>query len=175
MTLPHAPLAVPDSDPAAAPLPPPDSDDLICPAADIIDAAALCLRLDLAVATADDGKAVRVAAVRELGAARDAGNAALRAAFAARPRDARPLIRAQAWLTDGLILAALHVATSHLHPLPNPTSSERIAVLAVGGCGRAEMAPHSDVDLLFLTPYKVTPWAESVIESMLYMLWDLKL
>ena len=37
------------------------------------------------------------------------------------------------------------------------------------------MAPQSDVDLLFLTPYKITPWAESVIESMLYILWDLKL
>jgi [protein-PII] uridylyltransferase len=37
------------------------------------------------------------------------------------------------------------------------------------------MAPHSDVDLLFLTPWKITPWAESVIESMLYMLWDLRL
>ena len=32
------------------------------------------------------------------------------------------------------------------------------------------MAPQSDVDLLFLTPYKITPWAESVIESMLYIL-----
>jgi [protein-PII] uridylyltransferase len=48
-------------------------------------------------------------------------------------------------------------------------------VLAVGGYGRFEMAPFSDVDLLFLTPYKITPWAESVIESMLYMLWDLRL
>jgi [protein-PII] uridylyltransferase len=37
------------------------------------------------------------------------------------------------------------------------------------------MAPQSDVDLLFLTPWKITPWAESVIETMLYMLWDLKL
>jgi [protein-PII] uridylyltransferase len=36
------------------------------------------------------------------------------------------------------------------------------------------MAPHSDVDLLFLTPWKITPWAESVIESMLYILWDLR-
>ena len=31
------------------------------------------------------------------------------------------------------------------------------------------------MDLLFLTPYKITAWAESVIESMLYMLWDLRL
>ena len=37
------------------------------------------------------------------------------------------------------------------------------------------MAPHSDVDLLFLAPTKLTGWAESVIESTLYILWDLKL
>ncbi len=50
-----------------------------------------------------------------------------------------------------------------------------MTILAVGGYGRAEMAPQSDVDLLFLTPWKITPWAESVIETMLYLLWDLKL
>jgi [protein-PII] uridylyltransferase len=37
------------------------------------------------------------------------------------------------------------------------------------------MAPFSDVDLMFLTPYKQTPWGESVIEAVLYILWDLKL
>ena len=37
------------------------------------------------------------------------------------------------------------------------------------------MAPFSDVDLLFLTPYKQTPWGESLIESVLYCLWDLRL
>ena len=47
--------------------------------------------------------------------------------------------------------------------------------MAVGGYGRAEMAPFSDVDLLFLTPYKQTAWGESVIESVLYTLWDLRL
>ncbi|MGB4829631.1 MAG: [protein-PII] uridylyltransferase, partial [Paracoccaceae bacterium] len=98
----------------------------------------------------------------------------LEAAFAAHPQDARPLITAQAYLTDGLVTTALAVA-QHLHPLPNPTEAERIAVLAVGGYGRAEMAPQSDVDLLFLTPWKITPWAESMIETMLYLLWDLKL
>ena len=62
-----------------------------------------------------------------------------------------------------------------LHPLPNPTEGEKLTLIAVGGYGRGEMAPFSDNDLLFLTPYKITAWAESVIETMLYMLWDLKL
>ena len=67
------------------------------------------------------------------------------------------------------------IATQKIHRNPNPTEAERLAVMAVGGYGRGEMAPFSDVDLLFLTPYKITAWAESVIESMLYILWDLKL
>ena len=37
------------------------------------------------------------------------------------------------------------------------------------------MAPFSDVDLLFITPYKQTAWGESLIESVLYCLWDLRL
>ena len=121
-----------------------------------------------------DPRAARAVAVRHLGAARVAGNAHLEAVFKAHPIDARALITAQAALTDVLVRAALNVACL-LHPTPNPTEAERIAVLGVGGYGRAEMAPHSDVDLLFLTPWKITPWAESVIESMLYILWDLKL
>jgi [protein-PII] uridylyltransferase len=117
----------------------------------------------------------RAIAVRHLAAARATANALLQAGFAAEPRRARALVTAQSDLTDTLVATTLAVALNHLHPLPNPTESERVAVLAVGGYGRAEMAPHSDVDLLFLTPWKITPWAESVIESMLYMLWDLKL
>ncbi len=35
------------------------------------------------------------------------------------------------------------------------------------------MAPSSDVDLLFLLPYKQTAWGESIVESILYFLWDL--
>jgi [protein-PII] uridylyltransferase len=37
------------------------------------------------------------------------------------------------------------------------------------------MAPGSDVDLLFLLPYKQTAWSESVVEAILYTLWDLNL
>ncbi len=84
-------------------------------------------------------------------------------------------MRSYAWLTDQLVRTAWEVATQHLHPLPIPSENERLSVLGVGGYGRGEMAPHSDVDLLFLTPWKISPRAESVIESMLYILWDLRL
>ena len=63
----------------------------------------------------------------------------------------------------------------HLYPAQNPSSGERLAVVATGGYGRGTLAPGSDVDLLFLLPYKQTAWSESVVEAMLYVLWDLKL
>ncbi len=122
-----------------------------------------------------DAAGLRARTVGLLREALDSGSAAIAAALAERPFDAHPAVRAQAWLTDCVVQTVFDVATRHLHPLNSPTSGERLALLAVGGYGRFEMAPHSDVDLLFLTPYKITPWAESVIESMLYMLWDLRL
>ena len=127
-----------------------------------------------ALPKAPDAKAARALVVAELQAAKSTAAAGFEAAFSAAPRQARALITAQAALTDVLVQVTL-AAAMRLHPLPNPTEAERIAVLGVGGYGRAEMAPQSDVDLLFLTPWKITPWAESVIETMLYMLWDLKL
>ncbi len=65
--------------------------------------------------------------------------------------------------------------TTHLYPVPNRTAAERLAILAVGGYGRAEMAPHSDIDIAFITPMRRSPWCEQVIEAMLYLLWDLGL
>ena len=41
--------------------------------------------------------------------------------------------------------------------------------------GRGELAPSSDLDLLFLRAYKPTAFTESVTEYMLYMLWDMGL
>ncbi|WP_126975062.1 [protein-PII] uridylyltransferase [Frigidibacter oleivorans] len=139
------------------------------------DLAALCADLDAAVAGAAPGSNLRQLAVEHLAETRRAALLAIEADFALHPRLAGATVRAYAALTDVTVRAVFHMATTHLHPLPTPTDGERITVMAVGGYGRAEMAPFSDVDLLFLTPWKVTPWAESVVESMLYMLWDLKL
>ena len=78
-------------------------------------------------------------------------------------------------LIDALIVGLLDYATKALFRLPNPTEGERLALLAVGGYGRGELAPHSDVDLLFLHPYKITPHTEKLVEFLLYKLWDLGL
>ncbi len=131
-------------------------------------------RIAQAIEGQTDLRTARSNAARVLHDAKTLANRLLQDRFRAAPLAALPQIRAQADLTDALVRAAFEVVC-RLHPLPNPTASERIAVLAVGGYGRAEMAPYSDVDLLLLFPYKVTPWAENLVESLLYILWDLKL
>ncbi len=150
-------------------------DSLICPASDIYDRAAVAAALNAACSVGDDAKAIRAAAVDILSEARTKGRDAIKAAFLERPFAAWEATQSYSWLTDQLVCAAIVLVQDKLHRLPNPTQSERLSIVAVGGYGRGEMAPHSDVDLLFLTPYKITPWAESVIESTLYILWDLKL
>ncbi len=48
-----------------------------------------------------------------------------------------------------------------------------VALLAIGGYGRGELSPYSDVDILFLhDSARVTGEATEVIEQVLYMLWD---
>ncbi|KPQ05493.1 MAG: [protein-PII] uridylyltransferase GlnD [Rhodobacteraceae bacterium HLUCCA12] len=155
--------------------PPEPREPLICPQDEVLDIAALDAQLSQAMAGSADNRDRRTEAVRLLAKALKDGNEALRTAFLAAPRDARAYVRAQSWLTDSVVVSAFNVARLYLHPISNPTGAEQLALLAVGGYGRAEMAPFSDVDLLFLTPWKVTGWNESVVESTLYMLWDLKL
>ena len=76
-------------------------------------------------------------------------------------------------VTDEVVCALYDFTTVHVFRARNPTEGERLALMAVGGYGRGTLAPFSDLDLLFLRPYKQTAHAESVIEFMLYALWDL--
>ncbi|SER81824.1 UTP--GlnB (protein PII) uridylyltransferase, GlnD [Tranquillimonas rosea] len=172
MTLPQAASAAPVSEPA----PPDDThrapDSLICPARHIFDTAAVTAAIDRDAA---DGTPVRQAAVAHLRDALAAGREAIATAFAARPFAAREAVSSYSYLTDRVVALVFELATTRLHANPTPTEGEHLSVFAVGGYGRAEMAPFSDVDLLFVSPWKLTPWAESVIESMLYIFWDLHL
>jgi [protein-PII] uridylyltransferase len=74
---------------------------------------------------------------------------------------------------DELIRLIFDCTVAHVYRATNPSDAERMSIVATGGYGRGLLAPGSDIDLLFLLPYKQTPWGESVAEYMLYVLWDL--
>ncbi|MEO1489157.1 MAG: [protein-PII] uridylyltransferase, partial [Pseudomonadota bacterium] len=105
----------------------------------------------------------------------DRGRSELAQRLAEKPSAGHECTAGHAFLTDQLLRVIYDHVTTDLFPAPNRTAAERIAVLAVGGYGRSEMAPHSDIDIAFLTPMRRAPWCEQVIEAMLYLLWDLGL
>jgi [protein-PII] uridylyltransferase len=74
--------------------------------------------------------------------------------------------------TDDLLRVALEMSARWLAPAQPGQSLPTI--VAVGGYGRGMLAPFSDIDLLFLLPDKPPPGVERVVESLLYVLWDLK-
>ncbi len=135
--------------------------------------AELAVRLETLAASdrpvADLRPAVLDAAAEALALCR----AETRARFFAGSLNGTQLVAANAAMTDGLISALFEFTTGTVYPRANPTSGERMALVAVGGYGRAELAPHSDIDLLFLLPYKQNAYTEQVIEYILYLLWDL--
>ncbi|MFW5641921.1 MAG: nucleotidyltransferase domain-containing protein, partial [Roseicyclus sp.] len=175
MTPPQDALAVPVSDRNPRLTEPTEPGTLIVPPDAIFPAEAVRGRIDAACAGLQDPAGIRAATIAELQAANAAGRAAIEAAFDEMPLAARRSTRAWCHLTDCLVREVLHVAETRLHPNALPSEAERMAVMAVGGYGRGEMAPFSDVDLLFVTPWKMTAAVEKVIESALYMLWDLHL
>ena len=79
------------------------------------------------------------------------------------------------FVQDEIIRILYSAATRHLYRSPVPSGAERMAVVATGGYGRGLMAPESDIDLLFILPYKQTAWGEQVVEAILYCLWDMGL
>src|SRR5436305_7747947 len=79
------------------------------------------------------------------------------------------------FMQDELIRLLFEFAGQQLYRSHNPSEAERMAVVATGGYGRGLLAPGSDIDLLFLLPYKQTAWGESVAEAILYCLWDMGL
>src|SRR5437879_3000322 len=139
---------------------------------DIIDRRALAE--ELAQAIADSPALDRRMLLPPLKAALARGRDEIRRRFEADGTAARA-VREQSFLVDQLIRALYDLVTETIYPLGNPTAGEKMAIVAVGGYGRGELAPFSDVDLSFLLPYKQTPHTEQVIESLLYLLWDLGL
>ncbi|RFB79225.1 [protein-PII] uridylyltransferase [Methylovirgula sp. 4M-Z18] len=140
----------------------------------VLDRAAL--DADIAVlrkAHPHDNTAFRKAATERFKQALEEERARIRADFEAYPRGLLCAARL-ATLEDDLIRAIHDYVVRYIYPNQNPSSGERLSIVAVGGYGRGTLAPGSDIDLLFLLPYKQTPWCESVVETILYVLWDLR-
>ena len=86
------------------------------------------------------------------------------------------MARQIAAIYDDILTALYDYTVTHIIRVSNPTRRERMAFCVVGGNGRNEMAPYSDLDLLFLiADKKGSAFTEMVTEHMLYMLWDLNM
>src|ERR1700716_877854 len=79
------------------------------------------------------------------------------------------------FVQDEIIRILYAAATRHLYRSPIPSGAERMAVVATGGYGRGLMAPESDIDLLFILPYKQNARGEQVGAAILFCLGDMGL
>ncbi len=140
----------------------------------IIDRSALMQEIDNLIDEYHTPQTLRSASLALLKDALENGQTEIRRRFDQDEADGRLTAMSLAFLADQIIRVTHDIAALHLYPAANPTRTDRLTVAAVGGYGRGELAPHSDIDLLFLLPYKETPRQEQVIEFILYMLWDLK-
>ncbi|MXY40031.1 MAG: [protein-PII] uridylyltransferase [Rhodospirillaceae bacterium] len=144
----------------------------------IVDRRELVEQLDAVAGNAGDPSAVRVSVLNVLKAALEAGRLEVRQRF---DREADTALRghqcvqAHCFLVDQIVRVIYDFAYERVYPVANPTEGEKQAIVAVGGYGRGELAPQSDIDLLFLSNWKLTPHAEQIVEFLLYTLWDLGL
>ncbi|WP_174297637.1 [protein-PII] uridylyltransferase [Sphingomonas bacterium] len=167
------PISVPSGSAPTGDVSPPRCFSTLIDRDAIVDPVVLAARLS-ALPDADP-EPLRRAATLILKEALAHGRAEVERRLLVHPSRGLDAAAAQAWLVDQLLMQLAQLATTRLYPRPNPTAGERIVLVAVGGYGRGEMAPFSDVDIGFLTPDKPTAHTEQVIESMLYALWDLGL
>ncbi len=145
---------------------------------DILDRLALQGDLEVAVAKSGDPTRETVPVVAVLREHLGRGRSEIRRRFEADtrvPDSGRRVARETSFLADQMIRALYDFTASRIYPIANPSAGEVLTLVAVGGYGRAELAPFSDIDLLFLLPYKQTAHCEQVVEYLLYRLWDLGL
>ncbi|MGQ9366256.1 [protein-PII] uridylyltransferase [Azospirillum sp. ST 5-10] len=138
----------------------------------IISRRKLIGQLDALVAEHGTGERLRPHVIACLREALNAGRAEVRTRFEA-GGSGEDCVRQNCYLADRVVRTLADFAVTHMFPSANPTTGEQFDIAATGGYGRGELAPFSDIDLLFLLPYKRTARVEQVVEYMLYVLWDL--
>ena len=108
------------------------------------------------------------AAVPVLSEALEAGRAEIARRLAHAPGSGRAAAQATAFLHDQVVRLTYDYVARR-------TPADQLALVGLGGTGRGEMAPFSDLDIMFLTAKAPTPEQERLSESLLHILWDLKL
>jgi [protein-PII] uridylyltransferase len=86
----------------------------------------------------------------------------------------------RAEMMDVLIRQVFKAADAYYRQANPKEKTPEFAILAHGGYGRAELSPHSDIDIMFLhngaeRGGKPHPYLATVVEQILYMLWDIGL
>ncbi len=141
-------------------------------AGDLIDARAVTADLeDLAKSVTGGERELRTALAQRLKRALIDGRAKAEQLLL-KDRHGRRCAERLCRLEDEIIRILFDFVRTHLYPSQNPSEAEHMAIVATGGYGRGLQAPGSDIDLLFVLPYKQTAWGEQVAEAILYCLWD---
>ena len=92
----------------------------------------------------------------------------------------REVCRARAAILD-LLLRYILEATRNASPELTEKNLPPIALVAIGGYGRGELNPHSDIDFMFLhsgemvSGGKPKPEMRAIVDGLLYPLWDIGL
>jgi len=139
---------------------------------ELIDSRAIMAELEkLSAAKGGNERELRSAVAQRLKSALNGGRAKAEQLLL-KDRHGRRCAERLCRMEDEIIRILFDFVRKHLYPSENPSEAERMAVVATGGYGRGLQAPGSDIDLLFVLPYKQTAWGEQVAESILYCLWD---
>ena len=118
------------------------------------------------------GKKMAGEAAATLRGALEYGRAEVAKRLDQEPGNGRAAAQATAFLHDQLVRLAYDFVCERV--IDQPVGGE-LALVGLGGTGRGEMAPFSDLDLMFLTGRTPTAETERASEAILHLLWDLKL
>src|SRR5437764_1763950 len=118
-----------------------------------------------------DGKSLNAEAAAILRGALEYGRAEIAKRLTEEPGNGRAAAQATAYLHDQLVRLAYDFVGNR--QLSEPPAG--LGIIGLGGTGRGEMAPFSDLDLMFLTAKVPTAEQERAAEAILHLLWDLKL